>query len=70
VLDARTLTDETALVVSGGPSFDADDEEQTLRTDFYVAMGFAQQAELGVTDLGEGMDRGTVWTVHNTTPFS
>lgn len=65
VLDNRSTEDETCLVVRGGTDFDEDNEMHTLRTDFYVPMVFACQAELGVADLGESLDREEVWGLHN-----
>jgi hypothetical protein len=65
VLDKRSTEDETCLVVRGGTDFDEDNEMHTLRTDFYVPMVFACQAELGVADLGENLDRNEVWGLHN-----
>jgi hypothetical protein len=65
VLDKRSTEDETCLIVRGGTDFDENDEMHSLRTDFYVSMVFASQAELGVADLGENLDRREVWELHN-----
>ena len=65
VLDKRSTEDETCLIVRGGTDFDENDEMHSLRTDFYVSMVFASQAELGVADLGENLDRREVWGLHN-----
>jgi hypothetical protein len=65
VLDKRSTEDETCLLVRGGTDFDENDEMHTLRTDFYVPMVLASIAELGVTDLGENLDRKEVWGLHN-----
>lgn len=65
ILDKRSTEDETCLVVRGGTDFDENNKMHTLRTDFYVPMVFASQAELGVADLGENLDREEVWGLHN-----
>ena len=65
VLDQRSTEDETCLVVLGGTDFDENDEMSTLRTDFCVSIVLAALAELGVTDLGENLDRKEVWGLHN-----
>lgn len=65
ILDEQSIQDHSCLIVHGGKNFDPQDEMTFLRTDFYVAMNMVSIAELGVTDLGENLDRDQVWGVHN-----
>ena len=65
VLDTRSAEDETCCLVNGGKGYDPEDEMSQLRTDFYLPAELGAQAELGVTELGENMDRDQVWGIHN-----
>jgi hypothetical protein len=65
ILDEQTIEDESCLIVHGGKDFDPEDELSFLRTDFYVVMKIASNSELGVTELGEGLERGQVYGIHN-----
>lgn len=65
ILDEQSIQDHSCLIVHGGKNFAPGDEMTFLRTDFYVAMNMVSIAELGVTDLGENLDRDQVWGVHN-----
>jgi len=65
VLDQRTLQDESCLILSGAELFEPENERHWLRTDFSLSLLFVLAAELGVTDLGEGLSRDTVWGIHN-----
>jgi hypothetical protein len=69
ILDEQSIEDDSCLIVHAGDDFDPDDEMIFLRTDFYVAMNMVSRAELGVTDLGENLDRDQVWGVHNLVNF-
>lgn len=69
ILDEQSIEDNSCFIVHGGKKFDPEDEMTFLRTDFYVAMNMVSNAELGVTDLGENLDRDQVWGVHNLVNF-
>ena len=69
ILDEQSIENDSCLIVLGGEDFDPDDEMTFLRTDFYVAMNMVSRAEMGVTDLGENLERDQVWGVHNLANF-
>ncbi|KAH8597854.1 hypothetical protein B0O99DRAFT_684565 [Bisporella sp. PMI_857] len=60
ILDEQSVKDDSCLIVHGGKDFDPDDEMTFLRTDFFVAMNMVSRAEMGVTDLGENLNRDRV----------
>jgi len=60
ILDEQTIEDNSCLNVHDGENFDPDDKLTFLRTDFYAAMNIVGQADLGVTELGEGLGRDKV----------
>jgi len=61
ILDEQSINDDSCLLVEDGKDFDHDDEMTFIGTDFFVAINMAARAELGVTDLGENLDRDRVW---------
>ena len=65
ILDEQSINDDSCMLVEGGKDFEPNDEMTFIRTDFFVAKNMAARAELGVTDLGENLDRDPVWGVHN-----
>jgi hypothetical protein len=69
ILDKESIDDDSCLIVHGGKDFDPEDETTFLRTDFYVVMNLVSSAELGVDELGEGLERNKVYGVHNLVNF-
>ena len=69
VLDEQSIEDDSCLIIHGGNNFDPEDEITFLRTDFYVVMNMVSSAELGVSELGEGLERDQVWGEHNLVNF-
>jgi hypothetical protein len=65
VLDKRSTEDESCLIVSGNEDSDENNEMDTLRTDFYASIALLAIAEIGVTDLGENLDRDEVCGIDN-----
>lgn len=63
VMDEFSTSDESCIVVMSWEE-DGQEQQQTLRTDFYVARQVATPAELGVTGLLENRDENSVYTVN------